>query len=298
MTSTLHRGHMMAFAASIFWGLMPVYFKLLDGVGAAEIVAHRVIWATPVLLAVLAFRREFSELRATVANPKTRWWLLASTLLIAANWLIYVWAVQADQIVAASLGYFISPLMTVLLGAVFLGERLQRLQWLAVALAGLGVAILARDAWQTLWVSLLLGGSWSLYSLVRKIAATGAITGLTVETAMLWPASVAFLLWLAGPGGGIAFGRDGGIALLLIGGAMMTIVPLMLFAAAVRTISLSTTGLMTYVAPTMQFLIGVLVYQEPLTAAHWVAFPVIWTALAIYTWATFRRVQINQPAAS
>jgi chloramphenicol-sensitive protein RarD len=281
----------MAFGASLFWGLMPIYFKLLHSVGATEIVAHRIIWAVPVLIIILAWRRSLPELVATFADPKTRLLLMLSTLLIAANWLIYVWAVQAGQIVAASLGYFISPLLTVLLGTLFLRERLDRTQWLAIALATAGVAVLASDAWQTLWVSLLLGGSWSLYSLVRKVAATGPITGLTVETALLWPLSLAYLIWLAGPGGGVAFGQNMGVDALLIGGAMVTIIPLMLFAAAVRTVSLSTMGLMTYVAPTMQFLTGVIIYREPLTHAHWIAFPVIWCALAVYSYATYRAAQ-------
>jgi chloramphenicol-sensitive protein RarD len=291
MVAGLHRGHLMAFTASLFWGLMPVYFKMLHSVGAMEIVAHRVLWAVPVLLAVLAMRQSLPELRATLTAGHVRWWLLLSTLLIAANWLIYVWAVNADHIVAASLGYFISPLLTVALGTIFLGERLDRTQWLAIALASAGVAVLARDAWQTLWVSLLLAGSWSLYSLVRKIAATGPITGLTVETAFLWPVAFGFMLWLAGPGGGMRFGELLWIDILLVGGAIVTIIPLMLFAAGVRTVPLSTMGLMTYIAPTLQFLIGVFLYREPLTMAHWIAFPIIWSALAVYSYATFSRVQ-------
>jgi chloramphenicol-sensitive protein RarD len=291
MVAGMHRGHVMAFTASLFWGLMPVYFKWLQSVDATEIVAHRIIWVVPVLLLILYWRRSLPELRATFADRKTRGWLMLSTVLIAANWLIYVWAVHADHIVAASLGYFISPLMTVLLGTIFLKERLGRAQWLAIALATAGVAILARDAWQTLWISLLLGGSWALYSLVRKVAVTGPITGLAVETALLWPAALGLLLWLAGPGGGSGFGQDIAIDLLLVGGAIVTIIPLMLFAAGVRTVPLSTMGLMTYVAPTLQFLIGVLVYREPLTTSHWLAFPVIWTALAIYSWVSFRQTQ-------
>ena len=291
MPATLHRGHLLAFGASLFWGLMPVYFKALAAVPALEVVAHRVLWAVPALLIILALRHALPELRAVFANGRTRGWLLASSILIAANWLIYVWAVQTHHIVAASLGYFISPLMTVLLGAVFLKERLGRSQWLAIALAGAGVAVLAGDAWRTLWISLLLGGSWALYSLVRKVAATGPITGLAVETALMWPVALGYLLWLGLAGGGMAFGGGTMTDLLLIGGAVVTIIPLMMFAAGVRTVPLSTMGLMTYVAPTMQFLIAVLFYREPLTTAHWIAFPIIWAALAIYSYATFTKAR-------
>jgi chloramphenicol-sensitive protein RarD len=298
MPGGLHRGHLMALSASLIWGLMPVYFKWLQDVGAPEIVAHRIIWAVPVLLLVLALRRSMPELRATFADRRTLTWLVCSTLLIAANWLIYVWAVHADHIVAASLGYFISPLLTVLLGTLLLKEKLGRGQWLAIGLATLGVAVLARDAWQTLWVSLLLAGSWSLYSLVRKVAITGPITGLTVETALLWPVAIAYLLWLTSAGGGAEFGHDWSVDVLLVGGAIITIIPLMLFAAGVKTVSLSTMGLMTYVAPTMQFLTGVLLYREPLTMAHWIAFPIIWCALALYSFATFTRARITPQTAS
>ena len=296
MPATLNRGHALAFGASLFWGLMPVYFKALAAVPALEVVAHRVLWAVPVLLLILAVTRALPELRATFASRTTTLWLLASSILIAANWLIYVWAVQTDHIVAASLGYFISPLMTVLLGAVFLKERPAALQWLAIALAAAGVAVLAAEAWRTLWISLVLGGSWALYSLVRKVAATGPITGLTVETALLWPLALGYLLWLTQQPGGPAFGHAVGTDMLLIGGAVVTIIPLMMFAAGVKSVSLSTMGLMTYVAPTMQFLIGVLFYREPLTTAHWIAFPVIWVALALYSSAAFRRV--SRPTAS
>jgi chloramphenicol-sensitive protein RarD len=298
MVAGLHRGHLMAFLASLIWGLMPIYFKMLHSISAPEIVAHRIIWAVPVLLLVLAIRRSLPELMQTVRNGKTLVWLLCSTVLIAANWLIYVWAVHADHIVAASLGYFISPLLTVLLGTMFLKEKLGRVQWLAIALAAGGVAVLARDAWQTLWVSLLLAGSWSLYSLVRKIAVTGPITGLTVETALLWPVAIAYVLWLSTAGGEAQFGEDIGVDALLVGGAIVTIIPLMLFAAGVKTVSLSTMGLMTYVAPTLQFLTGVLVYREPLTIAHWIAFPIIWCALAIYSFATFSRARAMPQSAN
>lgn len=298
MSSAFHRGHVLAFGASLFWGLMPVYFKLLGSVGALEIVAHRILWAVPALLLILALRHSLGELRQTLANRRLSGWLVLSSLLIAANWLIYVWAVNADLIVAASLGYFISPLMSVLLGTLFLRERLIRLQWLAIAVATLGVLLLARDAWQSLWVSLLLGGSWALYSLVRKIVATGPITGLTVETALLWPPALGYLLWLSAASDSLAFGNDAGTDLLLVGGAVVTIIPLMLFASAVRTVALSTMGLMSYIAPMMQFMIGVIAYREPLTSAHWLAFPLIWSALALYSVASWQAASVNRQVAS
>ncbi len=278
----------MAFGAALCWGVMPVYFKWLDGVDALEIVAHRVLWAVPMLLLILLVSRSFGELKAIAASPSARRLLIVSALLIAANWLIYVWAVHADMILAASLGYFISPLLNVALGTLFLKERLRPLQWWAIALAVLGVAVLAVEAWRTLWVSLSLAGSWAAYSLVRKSVNVAAVPGLAIETTLLWPVALGWLLWLASGHGPLAFGSSPGTNALLIGGALMTTVPLVLFAGAVRRISFTAIGLMQYVAPTMQFLIAALVYDEPLTTSHVICFSLIWAALLLFTLESWR----------
>ena len=282
----------MAFAAALCWGLMPVYFKLLTSVGALETVSHRIIWTVPLLVLILALRRSLPELSATLADPKLLRWLILSAVLIAANWLIYIWAVHNAHIVAASLGYFISPLLSVMLGTVFLRERLSRMQWAAIAIAAVGVAILAASAWQTLWISLLLAGSWSAYSLVRKLAVVGPLSGLAVETGLLAPIFLTYLVWLVTAGGGMEFGRSLPIDMLLLGAAVITAVPLLLFAGAVRTVPFATLGLMQYIAPLMQFVFAVFVYDEPLTTAQLLCFGCIWTGLVIYSvdaWRTARQ---------
>jgi chloramphenicol-sensitive protein RarD len=285
----------MGFAAAVCWGLMPVYFKLLDSVGALETVAHRIIWTVPLLIVILALRRSLPELWAALGNPKLLRMLVLSALLIAANWLIYIWAVLTDHIVAASLGYFISPLLSVLLGTVFLKERLSRWQWLAIAIAAVGVAILAASAWQTLWISLVLAGSWSLYSLVRKLAVVGPLSGLAVETGLLAPLFMGYLIWLSSAGGGMQFGEALRIDLLLLGAAVVTAVPLLLFAGAVQRVPLTTLGLMQYIAPILQFLFAVFIFGEPLTSAQLWCFALIWTGLVIFSADAWRTARASDP---
>ena len=293
-------GLAQALGACLFWGLMPVYFKLLDSVAPVEIVAHRVIWSVPLLIAILWFRRSLRDVVAAFRSPRLLLMLVASSLLIAANWLIYVWAVHNDHILAASLGYFISPLIAVLLGRLVLKERLGLLQVAAVALAAVGVSVLAAQALDTLWISLVLAGSWASYALVRKVAVVGPVVGLTVETALLAPLGVAFLLFGLGmfgaEPGALHMGDDIGIDALLVGGAVVTAVPLMLFAAAVKKMSLSAIGLLQYLAPTIQFAIGAFVYREPLTASHIICFAVIWVALALFSTDSIRAERARRAA--
>lgn len=276
-------GLVQALIACTFWGIMPIYFKLLQSIPPLEVVAHRVIWSVPLLIVILWLRKNLTGLKAALADPKILRFLLLSSIFIAANWLIYVWAVQEKHVLAASLGYFISPLLSVFLGSIVLKEKLSRNQWIAVVIAAVGVSILAVEAWQTLWISLMLAGSWGLYSLIRKIAPVGPMVGLTVETGLLFPFFIAYLIWLATSSTGTGFGESLPIDALLIGGAMVTAIPLLLFASAVQKISLTTMGLMQYVAPMMQFAIGVFVYNEPLTTSHLICFGLIWISLAIFS---------------
>jgi chloramphenicol-sensitive protein RarD len=280
-------GLIQALIACVFWGLMPVYFKLLQSVEALEIVGHRIIWSVPLLLIILYFRKNLVGLATALADRKLRWAMLASATLIAGNWLIYVWAVHEDHILAASLGYFISPLLSVLMGRLFLGEKLTRNRWIAIAIATAGVAVLAVQALDTLWISLALAISWSSYGLVRKIAEIGPIVGLTAETGILFFPFTLFLIWLsfgAAPSAASQhFGDDRTIDLLLIGGSIVTAIPLLLFAAAVKKMTLGAIGLLNYLAPTIQFLVGVLIYREPLTPSHIMCFVLIWISLAIYS---------------
>ncbi|WP_417591114.1 EamA family transporter RarD [Parasphingorhabdus sp.] len=289
--STSRIGLIQALIAFLIWGLMPVYFKLLQSVGALEVVAHRIIWSVPLLLVILYFRKNLGGLRTALANRKMRWTMLVSSGLIAFNWLIYVWAVHQDHILASSLGYFISPLLSVLLGRVFLGEKLTRNKWIAIALAAVGVSVLAVQALDTLWISLTLAISWSCYGLIRKIADIGPVVGLTAETGILFLPFVLLLIWLtfAMPSSAtsVHLGEDHIIDLLLIGGAFVTAAPLLLFAAAVKKMPFSTIGLLNYLAPTIQFLVGVLVYKEALTVSLIICFVLIWISLAIYSTDSF-----------
>ncbi len=284
-------GLIQALIACVFWGLMPVYFKLLQSVDALEIVAHRIIWSVPLLLIILYFRKNLAGLASALANRKLRWAMLTSASLIAANWLIYVWAVHQDHILAASLGYFISPLLSVLMGRLFLGEKLSRNKWIAITVAAVGVSILAIQALDTLWISLVLAISWSSYGLVRKIADIGPIVGLTAETGMLFLPFTLFLVWLAFGAApsttSLHFGDDRGIDLLLIGGSIVTAIPLLLFASAVKKMTLGAIGLLNYLAPTIQFLVGLFVYKETLTPSHVACFVLIWISLAIYSTDSF-----------
>lgn len=268
--------------AYLIWGVVPLYFKLLSHVGAFEIVAHRIVWTPALLLLVVAFRRQLREFAMQLANPRILAALAASSLLIAINWLTYIWAVLHDHILAASLGYFLNPLVNVVLGVAVLRERLRRWQVAAVVLAAAGVAILATGALDTLWISLTLGVSFSTYGLIRKVTPVSSLQGLTIETAILFLPSLGWIAWLSTEGGG-DFGSDTLTTALLVFGAVVTAVPLMLFASAARRMRLSTLGLLQYIAPTIQFLIGVLVYGEPLGTAQIVCFLCIWAGLVLYT---------------
>ena len=285
--TTSRIGLIQALIACVFWGLMPVYFKLLQDVGPLEVVAHRIVWSGPLLLVILYFRKNLVGLSSALADPKLRWAMLASASLIAANWLIYVWAVHEDHILAASLGYFISPLLSVLLGRIFLGEKLFRNKWIAIAIASVGVSVLAVQALDTLWISLALAISWSSYGLVRKIADIGPIVGLTAETGMLFLPFTLLLIWLTlaipSSATSLHLGDDRMIDLLLIGGSIVTAIPLLLFASAVKKMTLGAIGLLNYLAPTIQFLVGVLIYKEPLTPSHIICFVLIWISLAIFS---------------
>ena len=270
------------------WGIIPLYFKALASIDAGEVVAHRILWSLPLLLAILWWRAELPAIRAALVVPRTGALLVLTSLFIAGNWIVYVLAVNGGHVLAASLGYFISPLLTVMLGALVLGERLQRLQWLAVAIAGAGVAVLGVGAWQTLWISLALAGLWALYSLARKVAVVDAMPGLAVETGLLLPVALGWIAWQMAQGQAHAFGQNVGIDALLLGAGAVTALPLLLFNLAVKKISFATIGLIQYIAPSIQFVLAIFLFREPLTTAHLVAFPLIWAGLGLYSWSAWR----------
>lgn len=277
-----------ALGAALFWGVMPIFFKQLAGVPPLEVVAHRIIWSVVILLGILLIRKRIGALAEALSSRVTLMPMLATSALIAINWLVYIWAVVNDHVVAASLGYFLSPLLSVVLGFAVLKERLSRAQGFAVALAAIGVAVLAFEALDTLWISLALAFSWGVYGLVKKITPVGPMVGLASETIILLAPSMLYLAWLTAVAGQGSFGETTRTDLFLLAGAVMTAIPLWLFATAAQRLPLAALGLIQYLAPTMQFLIGVFLYKEELTTAHLVSFPLIWTGLAVYSWDAWR----------
>ena len=276
-------GLLCAAGAFLIWGVTPVYWKMLQHVPALELLAHRIVWGLIFVAVWMTIRGRWPDYRAVFRRPRTVAALLASTMFIAINWGIFVYAVNTDRVLATSLGYYINPLVNVLLGLVVLHERLNRKQWFAVALAALAVVLLTAQAGELPWISLVLPVSFGLYSLLRKTVHADAVVGLTFETAALAPFAAALLLRQENLGLG-ALGHQGlRIDLLLVAAGAVTAVPLILFTLGVRRILLSTAGLLQYIAPTCTFLLAVLFYGEPFTTAHAVGFGLIWTALVIYS---------------
>jgi chloramphenicol-sensitive protein RarD len=273
-------GILLGVGAYVVWGLLPLYFKLLGAVPAAQVLAHRILWSLLLLAAIVLLVKRGAAIRAA-ARGRTLLLLTASAFLIAVNWLVYIWSVQHGHVLEASLGYFINPLVNVALGVAVLGEKVRRVQWAAVALAGLGVAIMAASGGSAIWISLVLALSFGTYGLLRKIAAIDALGGLFVETILLAPFAVAVLV-LASAQGDAAFGHDRSLDALLVLAGAITAIPLLMFAAAARRMPYAALGLLQYIAPTLQFAEAVLLFGEPLHRADAVAFGLIWTGLAIY----------------
>lgn len=281
-------GVLYALGAFGIWGLTPVYFKAVAHVPAIEVVAHRIVWALPLLWAALLWRRRLHLLLQELCNPRHLMFYGATALLVSTNWLIFIWAIHNDRLLEASLGYYINPLVNVLLGVLFLRERLNARQLLAVALAGIGVLNLIAGYGSFPWIALALALTFGLYGLLRKKAATEAMLGLTVETLLLAPLASLFLADLAWRGSG-AFGQqDVPTDALLVFAGVITVVPLVCFLQAANRLHLSTVGVMQYLAPTLNFLLAVAVYREPFTPTHAITFGCIWVALAIYTFDAFR----------
>jgi len=272
------------------WGLFPLYWKMLTGVPALEVVAHRTAWGLVAAAGLVTLRARWRDARAVIGRPRTLVALGASAALIGVNWLMYIWAVVHDHVTEASLGYYVNPLVNVVLGVVVLRESLTRAQKLAVGLAAAGVLVLTLGHGRFPWIAIALAVSFGLYGLVRKTVAADALTGLLWETALLAPFAVGLLLALASRGAGVFGAAHPRESLLLALGGVVTAVPLVLFAAGARSLPLSTLGLIQYLSPSLQFLLAVFLYREPFTAAHGVAFACIWTALAILTLDMRRRM--------
>jgi chloramphenicol-sensitive protein RarD len=287
----LDRGGLVAaLGAYLCWGFLPVFFKQLGAVPAIEIIAHRVIWAIPLLIAIMAFRKQLGEYWNAVSNWNSLRWMLVSATLMSGNWLLYVWAVNSGQILAASLGYFLNPLLNILLGTLFLNETLNRTQWFAVGVAAAGVAVLTAGALGTLWISLALAFSFAIYGLIRKLAPVGSVPGLAIETSLLFPLAIAVAFYFAEQPAHPGWGSDTRISLILAAGGVVTAVPLLLFATAARKLPYSVMGFIQYIGPTIQFLLGVFLYGEVLSGPRAICFILIWAALAIFSWDGIRRM--------
>ena len=277
------RGLLAAATAFTIWGVFPAYWHLLKAVPSMQIMAHRVVWSAVLVVGWLLWRQGWDWWRTIAAQPRMLAALALSGAVIAFNWGLYIWAVNAGHVVETSLGYFINPLVTVALGVVVLRERLRRPQWIAVACAAAGVAWLTWSAGSPPWIALGLAGSFALYGLVRKLVPVDAVAGLGVESLFMFLPALAYVLWAeAGHGGGFIGGWSLGTQLLLVFSGVVSAVPLVAFAYGVRRIPLSVVGLLQYIGPTLQLLLGVWFFREPFTAVHALGFGAIWLGLAIF----------------
>jgi chloramphenicol-sensitive protein RarD len=274
-------GLMLGLGAYLMWGVLPLYFKALAHVAATEIVAHRILWSLLFLGALATLWGRWGAIRTALATRKVILTLTVTALLIGGNWLIWVWAVVNGHVLEGSLGYYLNPLVNVLLGVVLLKEKLSGAQSFAVGLAAAGVAVLAWGAGSGLWISLSLAASFATYGFLRKVTPVDAVEGLSIETAILTPIALGWVLWLNSTGEG-GLGIDTTTTFLLIAAGAVTAVPLLLFTAAAKRLPYSTLGFLQYIAPSLQFLLAVFVYGEALTLAHIICFGAIWSALIIF----------------
>jgi chloramphenicol-sensitive protein RarD len=287
----MHPGVAQAALAYVLWGLFPLYFRLLADVTPVDVLVHRIAWSLLFLLVVLAARRQWTWLRETLERPRVIGAFALSALLLSGNWLTYIWAVTHGHVIDASLGYFITPLVNVLLGYTVLHERLRPMQWTAVALAAAGVLWLAVQGGSLPWIALVLAATFGGYGLLRKTAPLGALEGLALETMLLAPFAFAVLLWELAHATGSFPSPHASTNALLVGIGPVTAVPLLLFAAGARRIRMATLGLLQYVAPSIQFMLGVWVFAEPFSPTRLVGFCLIWAALGIYSVEGWRQTQ-------
>jgi chloramphenicol-sensitive protein RarD len=278
----MQTGILSAALAFLFWGLFPLYFHAISEVPPLQILAHRMLWSLLFLLTVLAVRKQWGWLRL-VRQPRMLGLFAASASLLSINWLIYIWAVNNGHVIEASLGYFINPLVNIMLGYLLLNERLRRLQWLAIGVAALGVLWLAWQAGTIPWIALALAASFGGYGLMRKTAPLGALEGLSFETLVLFPLAAGYVIWLSLHGANAFINTPSMTTrLLLMAAGPITAIPLLLFASGARRIPLSVLGLLQYVTPTLQFMLGVWMFHEVFSAERLVGFALIWLALALF----------------
>jgi chloramphenicol-sensitive protein RarD len=290
-------GVVYASSAFLIWGLSPIYWKVMRDIPAFEIIMHRVIWSFFFLIIVLVFQKHWNEFMAAVKKPRTFMILIPTTILLGFNWFIYIWAINNEHILQASLGYFINPLINVLLGMLFLRERLRRLQTMSLALATIAVLYLTFYHGEFPWIALSLAFAFGFYGLIRKVAPVSSLVGLFIEMLFLSGPALAYILFLNSKGIGALFHISIKIDLFLMGAAFLTAVPLLLFTMGTRRLNLSTVGFLQYIAPSCMFLLGVFLYNEPISSAQIFAFVLIWTALFIYSTdaARYYRLAKNPP---
>ena len=279
----MKKGVWLGIGAYAIWGLFPIYWNWLHQVPALQILGHRIVWSFVLLAVVIAVARQWRAFRAEALHARTIRIYFASAVLLSINWLTYVWGVNAGYVIETSLGYFINPLLSVLLGVIILHERLRRAQWIAVGLAAAGVAYLTFAYGSLPWIALTLAFSFGLYGFVKKTAPLGALHGLTLETALLFVPLLLYLILAEVNGQGMFLHTDGVSTLLMIGAGPVTVIPLLMFASAVRSIPLSVAGILQYITPTLQFLIGVLIFKEPFSSAQSIGFGLVWLAVIVFT---------------
>ncbi len=278
-------GLALGLGAYLLWGGFPLYFPLLDPAGAVEIIAHRVVWSLVVCAVLLTVTRGWGPFAAAVRHRRTLGLLSLAAALIAVNWLVYVYSVLSNQVVDASLGYFLNPLVTVLLAVFVLGERVRRVQWVALGFGALAVVVIAAAAARLPWIALTLAVSFGLYGLIKnRVGRTvTALAGLGVETAVLSPVALAYLVWLQATGTGHFTGYGTWHAVALMSAGLLTATPLLLFSGAARRLPLRTIGMLQYLTPVLQLLLGLFVFHEHMPAARWIGFALVWVALVIFT---------------
>ena len=290
----VRNGVIAALIAYTMWGFLPIYFKVVEVVPPIEVLAHRIVWAVPFGAIIIMLRHQWPEVRQALREPKTLGLLSLSATFIALNWLVYIMAVQGDQIFQASLGYYINPLMYVVIGIALLGERLRRNQSIAVLLAAAGVAVLTISGGQFPLISLSLAISFTIYGVIRSRVAIGGMPGLFIETLVLLPLAGGYLFWVTYTASAAFDTSQPLLAVLLTLAGPITVVPLLCFALAARRLRLSTIGIMQFIAPTLQFLVG-LIYGEQLTVPHIICFTLIWIAVAVFSWDAWRATRNREP---
>lgn len=278
----MNKGILYGIGAYALWGFFPIYWKFLHDVPALQVIGHRIGWSFILLLAYIVLTRQWEAFRSVAFKRRTVGIYSIAAVLLSFNWLIYVWGVNAGFIVETSLGYFINPLLSVLLGVIFLRERLRPLQWLPVGLAAVGVGYLTFVYGGLPWIALSLAFTFGFYGFVKKLSPLGSLYGLTLETAIVFPIALGYIAFVGFSGLG-AFLRQGAqVDLFLVGAGVVTTIPLLMFASAAKQIPLTIVGLLQYIAPTLQFLIGVFVYKEPFDFSRLIGFGLVWVALAIF----------------